>query len=81
MTVIDTVHGVVLSTFEVLPQISPWGGVVVSDTGRFVYTLGSAARTISIIDTQSNDMVAAIVVGDRPTEMVIKQAGGGDDGP
>ena len=79
MAVIDTAHGLVLSTFEVLTQTPPWGGVVVNDTGQFVYTLGSAVRTISIIDTQSNQMVAAIVVGDRPTEMVIKQSGGGDD--
>jgi DNA-binding beta-propeller fold protein YncE len=78
MTVIDTLHGVVLATLEVLPQTPPWGAVVVSDTGRFVYTLGSASRTISIIDSQSNEMVAAIVVGDRPTEMAIRQ-GGGDE--
>ena len=78
MAVIDTAHGLVLSTFEVLTQTPPWGGVVVSDTGLFVYTLASAVRTVSIIDSQSNEMVAAIVVGDRPTEMVIKQ-GGADD--
>jgi hypothetical protein len=53
MAVVDTAHGAVLANFEVFPQSGPWGGVVVGDNGRFVYTVGSAMRTVSIIDSGS----------------------------
>lgn len=50
-------------------------GVTISPDGRWVYVTAETSNTVSVIDTQSNDVVATFLVGARPRDSAFSPDG------
>ena len=48
----------------------PWG-IAITPDGRYLYTANGPSNDVSVIDTESNQVVATIPVGERPWGVVI----------
>jgi len=71
ITVIDAMKHRVIETIQLSGEMVRPMGVVASHDGKFVVVTTGRGKSIVIIDTATNDAVAAIEVGERPWGVAI----------
>jgi YVTN family beta-propeller protein len=65
--VIDAVGDSVIGRISV--GLRPWG-IALSPDGRRLYTANGKSNSVSVIDTESRQVIATIAVGERPCEVL-----------
>ena len=73
-----TAFDIATETQAGLVQVASPVAIAVSADGRYAYATSEVANTVSVIDTHTNDILAAITVGDAPRSIALAPACPGD---